>query len=389
MTGSGHATWLDVDLTSLDRNLREVKRLAGQRKVIGAIKANGYGFGAVEITRALEHFGIDGVWTGSVDEALAVRAAGIATDVIMFGGYLAHQIGDLVENGLTPTIYDRDGLAAASDVAKRRGRRVGVFVKVDCGLRRLGVSTEKAIQFVRNVHASPGLRLEGIYTHLPFGDNEGREWARQHAVAFHKVLADLARDSIAPPFTQLWGSSGLIAELPDPCNTVCVGQLLYGFSPFADDAACAPAVTPVINALTAKLIHVGHHRDGLDAAATPYVLGGAQHTGVIAVGTGDGMHRAVAGQPMHALIRGQRVPVLGVSLEHTVLGLDGLEGAMPGDEVTLIGRSGAEILSVADWAAWFGCSQLDVAVRFLGRLPKRYVHQPDSAVLTAAAQRWG
>ncbi|MCV7185915.1 alanine racemase [Mycolicibacterium murale] len=364
---------MEVDLSLLERNLREVRRLAGPRKVIGAVKANGYGLGAVEITRALDDSGIDGVWTGSVEEALAVRASGIRATVIMFGGYLADQIGDLVENDLTPTVYDRAGLTAASDVGIRRGRPVGVFVKVDCGLRRLGVSTENAIQFARSVHASPSLRLEGIYTHLPFGDLEGREWARQHAVAFDGLLADLAHDGIAPPVTQLWGSSGLIAEMPDGSNTVCVGQLLYGFSPFAADDGSALAVTPVVKALTAKLIHVGRHPDGAEVAASPYVLGGAARTGVLAVGTGDGMRRAVTGESMHALIRGQRVPILGVSLEHTVVGLDGVDGAAPGDEVTLIGRSGAETLSLADWAAWFGCSQLDVAVTFLGRLPKRYV----------------
>ena len=76
---------------------------------------------------------------------------------------------------------------------------------------------------------------------------------------------------------------------------------------------------------------------------------------------------------MHALIRGQRVPILGVSLEHTVLGLDGVDAVMPGEDVTLVGRSGGETLSLADWATWFGCSQLEVAVSFLGRLPKRYV----------------
>ncbi|GCE37911.1 Alanine racemase [Rhodococcus wratislaviensis] len=366
------ATWVEVDLAALERNFDEVTRLAGPRRVIGAIKANGYGFGAVDIARALERCGAYGLWTGNVEEAIAARNAGVAGKIIMFGGYLPEHIDDLVHNDLIPTIYDRNGLAAAAQVAESRGRIVPVYIKVDSGLRRLGVPVAAAQEFARAVSDEPRIHLEGIYTHLPFADPTGRGWANDNYALFHDLLNNLARDGIHPDITQVWGSSGLLAGLSDSTNAVCIGQLLYGLAPLPSNAASATNFTPIVTALKARLIHVGQHHGGQAAISSPYVLGRAERTGVIALGTADGMRSSAIGQPMYVLVRGRPAPIIGVTLEHTVVSLNAIHEAEPGDEVILIGQSDQQSVSLADWASWFDCSPLEVAVSLLGRVAKHY-----------------
>ncbi|MYU26218.1 alanine racemase [Streptomyces sp. SID8352] len=374
MTGSARSVWADVDLGALLRNVEEVTRLAGGRHMIGAIKADGYGFGAVEMARALEQSGAYGLWTGNVGEAVAARRAGVEAKIIMFGGYLPDEVADLVRHDLVPTIHDGGGLAAAARVGARRGRAVPVYLKVDCGLGRLGVPVAEARDFARAVNADHRVHLEGVYTHLPFGDRAGREWAVERYAPFRDLLSGLARDGIEPKVTQVWGSAGVLSGLPDVSNAVCVGQLLYGLSPLAADVAPARRFAPVLTALTARLVHVGRH-PGPSGPSTSGGYGGgtAGRTGVIAFGIRDGMRRPSGGRPMHALVHGRPVPVVGVSLEHTVLALDDVGEVGVGEEVVLIGESGRHEISLADWASWFGdCSPLDIAVSILGRVDRRY-----------------
>jgi alanine racemase len=95
---------------------------------------------------------------------------------------------------------------------------------------------------------------------------------------------------------------------------------------------------------------------------------------VIPLGVGDGLRRlGQSGQP-EALLRGRRVPVIGTSLEHTVLDLDGLDDPQPGEEVRLVGEDGSERIALADWAGWMGCSELDAVLGFAGRMERRYVN---------------
>src|SRR5215470_6527564 len=106
--------WTEIDDAALAHNLTLARRLAGPRKLIASVKANGYGHGAVPMARALAALGVDTLWTGSIPEALAIRAAGIPARILMFGGYLPADIPALLRNGLTPTIYDRASAEAAA-----------------------------------------------------------------------------------------------------------------------------------------------------------------------------------------------------------------------------------------------------------------------------------
>lgn len=225
---------MEIDPAALAHNLGYVRRLAGQRRLIASVKANAYGHGAVEIARRLEVLGIDTLWTGSIAEAIAMREAGIKARILLFAGYLPAEIPQLLARGFVPTIYDREGALTVSRAARAP---VPIYIKVDSGLGRLGVPLPEAESLIRDIAALPSIQIEGIYSHLPFGDAAGRDWALAHYQGFAALLGRLASMGIQPAVTQVWASSGLLAQLPDICNTVCVGHLLYGLSTVSDDVA--------------------------------------------------------------------------------------------------------------------------------------------------------
>lgn len=362
--------WLEIDLDALEFNYAELDRRAGpNRQVIAAVKGDAYGHGAVEVSRALARRGCTTVWTGHVPEALEIRQAGLGLKVILFGGYTADRIPEIVAAGLVPTVYDLVGARAAA------AARATVFVKVDSGLGRLGTPLGEARETIRAMAALDGLTIGGVYTHLPFGDAEGQAWAKERAEGFGRLLRELASDGIEPEVTQLWGSCGLYAALPDPTNTVCIGHLLYGLTPFPAIAPVAEGFRPAVKALGSRLIHVARHPAGSGLAiGGAYSLRNAASVGVIPLGVSDGMRRlGQHGQP-EALVRGRRVPVIGTSLEHTVLDLDGVDDPQPGEAVRLVGEENGERIAMADWARWMGCSELDAVLGFSGRLERRFAN---------------
>jgi alanine racemase len=364
--------WMDVDLGAIEHNYLNAVRLAGPgRQVIAAVKGNAYGHGVVDVAKALDRHGIYAFWTGHVPEALAMRRAGIQTKIIMFGGYVPETISELVENDLVPTIYDDVGFDQA--VKAGNGKPVPVYVKVDAGLGRLGVSLENARAFVHRIADCSALRLEGIYTHLPFKDEAGEAWALGRSKLFAALLDDLRRDGVEPPVTQLWGSSGFLAGLPDPTNAVCLGHILYGLSPLNYEVPALAGFRRACGRLSSRLISVARHAPG-DALGVLglYQTAQAITTGVVSFGLGDGLRRAVNGGTIQVLVRGQHVPVVGFSLEHAVVDLSGVAAAQVGDEVVLFGREGNVEISLQDWAEWFGCGPMEVIINFGGRVEMNY-----------------
>ncbi|MFN8053676.1 MAG: alanine racemase [Acidimicrobiales bacterium] len=353
--------WMRVDLDVLRANYEEIVRRSGDRRVVASVKADAYGHGVVGVSRTLADAGCDSLWTGHIGDALAIKAAGIDAEVVLFGGYTPDQIPALVGEGLVPTVVDVAGAAAAASAS------ASVYVKVDAGLGRLGVPVNTARAVIREMAAMPGLTIAGIYTHLPFGDRAGREWAVSKGAVFTELLDGLARDGIRPGFTQMWGSSGLLAALPDATNAVCVGHGLYGLSPYGDPSLTDAVLPSVVTEIGARLIHVAAHPD--DAAAGGYLAGGATQVGVIPFGVTDGQRRIDAHGQGHALVRGRRVPMLGTSLEHTVLDLTGVDAAV-GDRVLLVGSDGDERITLTEWASSAGCSELDAVLALSGRVAR-------------------
>ena len=374
MTDDAHPGWAIYDLDRLRANLAEIRRRIGpDQACIAALKANAYGHGAVPVARALHGEGVAAFMTGSFDEACHLRAEGLRTPVVMFAGALPTGIADLVGPGLVPTVVDRASAKAAAGAAPL-GETVPVYVKVNAGLGRLGVPLDATEGVLGELAALPGLEVQGLYTHLPFGDAHGRDWAAQRLAAFDALLSRLDQRGLKPPVTQARASACVAADLADRANAVCVGHLLYGLSPFADASlADLSAYRPVLSEVGSRLIQVSDHPQGSDIAiGGTYGLRHGRRTGVAPIGVAQGLVRPVPDSRPQALVRGRRAPILAVSLEHLVLDLTEIDGAAVGDAVRLLGGEGDAAIGLDELAAWFGITPLDAVMALSGRLTAHY-----------------
>lgn len=363
--------WMEVDLDALRSNYRELARLAGpEMRVVASVKANAYGHGVVPVARALAGEGVFAVATGSFADALAIRKAAVPVRVLLFGGGLPQAALECLRHDLVPTV---SSMEAAEAVSAAADTPAPVYVKVDAGLGRLGVPVEEATAFVRAVSALPGVVVEGLYTHLPFVDVAGRDWAESRLPAFRAVVDGLARAGLPIPVTQALASAGVVCGLDGGANAVCPGHVLYGIPPAAPDLGDFSAFRPVLRAIKTRLVHVSRHPDERAAG-----IGGSQRlpagsrSGVVPCGRYDGYRAARSGDAV-MLVGGRRVRVRGLSLEHATLDLTGSDGARVGDEVVVLGRDGGEEITLADLAAWQEASPVDVLMNFDRRLPYRYL----------------
>ena len=367
--------WGEIDLGAITHNLELLRARAGRPvKVLAPVKAGGYGHGVVPVGRHLESLGVDGLATANLDDALALRDAGVQLPILLYGSQLPEGFGMLLDHRLTPSVYSSAGVQALAAAAAGRDGRVDVHVKVDCGLGRLGVRPADASALVREVLTCPQLRLEGIYTHIPFDEPAGAEWSRRALAGFAGLVDDIeAEHGIRIDFAQAAASSVLTGAFPDSLNTIAPGHLMFGLCPISGERAEPLGFRKALRGLRAQLIHVGRRDVGDDLIGTgPDGASGARTVGVILFGMDNGYRSARGDEPAQMLVRGQLSPVLAVSAEYTVVDVTDVPGAAVGDVVTIIGEDGGKRIAVEDVARQLDAPSAAYWMVGLRNVPFRY-----------------
>jgi alanine racemase len=363
------ANWMEIDLAALDHNYHLLTpMLAPGTRVNASVKSRAYGLGIVEIAKRFASLGANALCTGSFEDAMAIRRAGLDIDIVMFGGTLPAGIPAYLKHRLIPTIHNMPLAEAVSAAAAVPSK---VYIKIDCGWGRLGFPIKSAKASVLSVARMPRITIEGIYTHLPFSDLEGKKWAQERTAIFDTFVADLRREGLTIPVTQSRCSAGILANIVDNCNAVCPGSILYGKAPVSQDVADSSLFGPVLRAVRSRIIHVtpdaADRSPGLHSRFAFKVTGA---TGTVPFGRADGNRPAVSGQQAHMIVRGAKAPVLAVSSEQAVLDLSQVNNPEIGEEVTVLGTSGGELITLADLAKWQGSGMNDVLLVMSGRMPR-------------------
>ena len=337
---------LEVDLAAVTHNVALIREAIGAGTALfGAVKANGYGFGLPEVAEAMLDGGADAFALADPADAIRIRAAGIAVPVLLYGGVLPGLAVArlLADHDLTCTIGDLEAARAWSEL----GAGTKAFLKVDVGLERLGVAAEQAAAFVEAACALPGIRVDGIYTHLHGGAAPGyHDWQLDR---FDLVLDELDRLGIDLP-VRLAESSVTVGGGRRPrLNAIDPGHLLYGFLPVGR-ASEPVGLRPAFVALRTRILQVKQlARPGFSEAA-PMALHAGMRVAVIPLGRADGLRSLTCGE---VLVRGRRVPIVGrPSLEHTRIDVSAVPDCRAGDEVVVIGRQDGEEIAFAAVAAF-------------------------------------
>ena len=369
-------TWIEVDAAALRANLAQLRhRLPPGCRLMAVVKANAYGHGAVEVTTTLAAAGADAFAVATLGEALELRAAGIATPILVLGYTPAPQIAEAARHGITLTVFDRASLEAAAATAQQLHRQITLHLKVNTGMNRLGVAPEEVAPLLEAAQHMPGLHLEGIFTHFATADSD-LAYAREQFARFQAMLADLTERGLRPPLAHAANSAALLTLPETHLDMVRSGIALYGLDPDVDSCPLPPGFQPALS-WKAQVAQVRALRAGDSVSyGREFIADRPMTVATLPVGYADGFPR----RPHHwdhVLIHGEPAPILGrVCMDQTIVDVTDLHARTPvrqGDEAVIIGRQGDAAISAATAAARLGTINYDVVSRILSRVPRLLV----------------
>lgn len=368
-----HPTWIEFDVEALRHNLSIVRKsLTAGTQIIASVKANAYGHGIIPVSQVLEREGVEMLATGSFSDAQAIRQAGVKTPILMLAGTLPGGMKNLVQEGFIPTIYDFIGARSAAAAAKaiKDDYQHPIFIKVDCGMGRLGISLSNTLPFLEEIKNMPNLWVQGLYTHLSFKDDISMKFTRERLSLFYEMLKNIEQKGHVIPITQALASSALIMGLDDKCTAICPGHVLYGLSSITEPPASMNEFLPVLSSVKSRVIHVADHKDGPSPGSGGYHRNrSCSRTGVVPFGLHDGNVSIVGENRPAVLFKDKRRGVLGVSLEHLVFEVEDGTDLKIGDEITIVGGKGPEKIDLVEFAAWQQSSPLEALMILSNRLP--------------------
>ena len=365
--------WIELNLKNLAWNVGQLQGLLpASCKLMPAVKANAYGHGAVEISRALQKLGISDFCVASVEEGALLREAGITGQILVLGYTPVSKIDELCRYDLTQTIVDLD---YARDLSAL-GRRVAVHVGVDTGMHRLGEDCGRIEKILRIFHL-PNLNVTGVFSHLCASDGvseEEREFTEMQIARFAEVVATLRQNGITGFQTHLFGSYGILnysRSCGESYDYARAGIALYGVPSSPGDRVEAPVTLRPVLSLKAKIACVKTLKKGETAGyGLAYTAKEERIIAVISIGYADGVPRTLSGRG-HVLIRGKRAPVIGrICMDQMLVDVTGIADAVPGETAVLIGSSGAETISAAELAAEADTISNEILSRLGSRLTR-------------------
>jgi alanine racemase len=370
--------WADVDLDAVRHNVEVLRRIVAPSAVWAVVKADGYGHGAVDVARAAMDGGATGLCVALVQEGIELRAAGIGAPILVLSEQPPESAAALVAHGLTPTVYSVPFVDALGAAAAAAGTEVGVHVKVDTGMQRVGVAPDGVAAVLDRLdrHA-PRLRLAGIFTHLAVADEPDREFTATQLARFDEVLDRIRAAGRLPEdaAVHVANSAGGLAHPASRRSLVRCGITIYGISPgHGVDDRCGdlrPALSLRARVSLVKRVAAG---TGISYGLR-HTFAGPATVATVPIGYADGVPRRLAATRGEVLIGGRRRPIVGVVTMDQLMVDCGDDDVAVGDEVVLIGEQdgpdGPQRIRAEDWADRLGTIGYEVVCGIGARVARR------------------
>jgi alanine racemase len=361
-------TIVEVDLDAIRHN---VGRLLPERaELLAVVKADGYGHGDVAVARAALEAGATRLGVALVEEGVGLRERGIVAPILVLSEFPPGSAKDALAVDLTPTVYSEEGVASLAEAAASLGREVGVHLKVDTGMHRVGLWPPSAAPAFAESVVGAGLRIEGLWTHFAASEEDEAGTLEQLRLLL-EVRDALGRAGFRPACVHAANSAATIRFPQSHLDLVRPGAAIYGIDPggglgpafgLRPALAWRSRVTATRRLATGERVSYGW-RYALERDAT---------VATVPVGYEDGYHRVLSSRA-EVLIGGRRHRVAGTVTMDQILVDCGDAPVRAGDEVVLIGAQGEMRITAEELGAHAGTIGYEIVTTISERVPREYV----------------
>jgi alanine racemase len=366
------ATWAEINLTRLSRNLQAIRAHVAPAKVMIILKANAYGHGLAEVAK---HLGPESDYIGVavLEEGIFLRRLGVTAPIIVLGGIWGDQVPQYLQHDLTLTASSVERLEQIDAAAGRMGLHAKVHLKIDTGMERIGVHYYTAQTLQEAALRCKNVEVEGIFSHFANADAPDLAHARLQLERFNEVLRFYEKNSLPLPLRHM-ANSAAILQLPEShLDLVRPGIMLYGIYPTAQvtrTVLVQPALAWKSRVVYFKVVRAG---DPVSYGST-WQSDHPVRIVTVPVGYGDGYFRSLSDRAQ-VIIRGKKYPQVGrVCMDQIMVNIES-DSAFNGDEVTLIGEDGGSTITAQDLADWAGTIPYEILTNINTRVPRIYIKE--------------
>ncbi len=372
----GRPTQAIIDLNALAFNFHSAKDFIGSTvKYMAVVKADGYGHGAIECALRLEAEGVDWFGVAIPEEGLELREAGIKRPILCLGSFWPGQEELIVQNKLTPVIYDHNTAEDLNNYAGDHSLTVDIHVKIDTGMGRVGVPNEVVADFAKYQKNLRHLNIAGLMTHFASAENPDESAFTELQInRFNTACEDFRNAGHTPEWIDLANSPGAIRHPDSRGNLVRLGGALYGL---IDDILPANVQQPELKAvlsLRSRIAHVKKIPSGESVGyGRTFVTKRDSLIALVPIGYADGYPRGLSNCG-RACVNGRLVPVVGrISMDWTLLDVTDIPNVAADDDVFLIGGEAGCNVSAADLAGAIGTIGYEITCGILPRVPRIFI----------------
>ncbi|MBE6908469.1 MAG: alanine racemase [Ruminococcaceae bacterium] len=337
-------TWAEVDLDNLAHNFNVIRKQVGpDAKLLGVVKADAYGHGAVRIAKKLEELGAAYFAISNIEEAAELRAGGIKLPILMLGYTPAEQGERIVRLDMTQAVPNLEIARAYDAAAARAGGKMKVHIKLDTGMGRLGFQCDDnhfdaSLRDIREVLKLKNLDVEGVFTHFAVSDEDAPEhvaFTKTQHDRFVKMIEAVEKDGFRFRIHHCCNAGG-IATYPEwAWDMVRCGIILYGTGDLAERMGMKPVMRLKTTVSTVK----DFDPETSVSYGRTYYTDKPSRIAVLAIGYADGLHRALSNRLIVRTPYGDARQVGRICMDMCMIDATDLPDLKPGDEIEVYGEN--------------------------------------------------
>lgn len=369
--------YAEIDLDAIAGNLCSMKKhISPAARMVGVIKADGYGHGSVQIARAVEE--LDFLWGFAVatpEEAHKLRIEGIRKPLLILGYSFPYSYEQLAREEVRPAVFRQDSLPYLQEAAEKTGQAIRIHVKVDTGMNRIGITPdETGLRFMEDLMNREGIEIEGIFTHFAGSDQRDKTGAGRQLERFRDFTDRTERElGLKIPLKHCSNSAGIL-EMPEAnMDLVRAGIAMYGLYPSEEVSREAVGLAPALS-LYSRIVYLKTIGPGESVSyGGTFTAEREMRVATIPIGYGDGYPRSLSGRGS-VLICGKRAPILGrVCMDQLMVDVSDIGEAAEGARVVLLGRDGEEYIGAEEVGSLSGRFHYELVCDLGKRVPRVYV----------------
>lgn len=368
-------TYVEIDLRAIRHNILQEKKRMGREdvKMMAVIKADAYGHGDVPVAEALNDLA-DAYGVAIPEEALKLRANGIAKTILILGHTGTEWFSDIIEQSVSQTVYTYEMAKQLSEAAQSMGKTAKIHIKIDTGMSRIGfLPTKDNIEVIRAVSELPGIEIEGIFTHFARADEKNEDAIKEPFEKYMLFLHELENRGVIIPIKHVANSASIMRYPETWLDMVRSGITTYGLYPSEEVPKEKLSLRPALQ-WKSTVSYVKTIRPGTSVGyGGTFTAERDTKVATIPVGYADGVRRSLSGKG-RVLIHGEYAPIIGrICMDQFMVDVTDIENVREGDSVTLIGKDGANTIPVEEVAALSHSFNYEYVCGISLRVPRKYI----------------